>query len=60
MLGVDTNVVVRLLVADDIGQTHRARRLPVFMPPLSARGSVPRIHWMSGSAARLKAMTHSR
>jgi hypothetical protein len=33
---------------------------PVFMPPLSARGSVPRIHWMSGSAARLKAMTHSR
>lgn len=27
MLGIDTNVVLRLLVADDIGQTHRARRL---------------------------------
>jgi DNA-binding transcriptional LysR family regulator len=36
------------------------REHPVFMPPLSARGSVPCIEGMSGSAARLKAMTHSR
>lgn len=27
MLGIDTNVVVRLVVADDAGQTRRARRL---------------------------------
>ena len=27
MLGIDTNVVVRLLVADDVEQTRRARRL---------------------------------
>lgn len=27
MLGIDTNVVVRLLVADDAGQTRRARAL---------------------------------
>ena len=27
MLGIDTNVVVRLIVADDAEQTHRARRL---------------------------------
>ena len=27
MLGIDTNVVVRLLIADDAGQTRRARRL---------------------------------
>jgi predicted nucleic-acid-binding protein len=27
MLGIDTNVVVRLLVADDAGQTQRARRI---------------------------------
>ena len=33
---------------------------PVFMPPLSVRGSVPRIDRMSGSAAHLKAMTRSR
>jgi alginate O-acetyltransferase complex protein AlgI len=33
---------------------------PVFMPPPSARRSVPRIDGTSGSAARLKAMTRSR
>lgn len=27
MLGIDTNVVVRLLVSDDHGQTRRARKL---------------------------------
>jgi predicted nucleic-acid-binding protein len=27
MLGIDTNVVVRLVVADDAGQTDRARKL---------------------------------
>ena len=27
MLGIDTNVVVRLVVADDAGQTRRARKL---------------------------------
>ena len=27
MLGIDTNVVVRLLIADDAAQTRRARRL---------------------------------
>lgn len=27
MLGLDTNVVVRLIVADDAGQTRRARKL---------------------------------
>ena len=27
MLGIDTNVVVRLIVADDAAQTHKARRL---------------------------------
>jgi predicted nucleic-acid-binding protein len=27
MLGIDTNVVVRLVVADDAEQTHRARKL---------------------------------
>ena len=33
---------------------------PVLTPPLSMRGSVPRIDWMSGSAAPLKPMARSR
>jgi hypothetical protein len=36
------------------------RTSPVLTPPLSMRCSVPRIDWMSGSAAHLKPMTRSR
>ena len=27
MLGIDTNVVIRLVISDDAEQTHRARKL---------------------------------